>query len=204
MSSNVQTQGLKAWFRVVMGAATIAVAAACASESATAPAELEVAVRAGVLPPGQARKAAGLERNAVVSKSMTVSKLLTAKAGGSLALSDLNVTLTVPAGAIPRDTMTITMTVLPGKIVAYDFAPHGTVFLKPLALSINVKATKHAMKKVPLFGGYFTSNSQVDGAKGQVTIDEVLSATLTGNTLKLNLWHFSGYMVSTGFADEGI
>jgi hypothetical protein len=204
MSSNAKTQGLKAWFRVVMGAATIAVAAACASESATAPADLDVAVRAGAGAPGQTKKAAGLERNAVVVKSLTVSKLLTAKVGGSLALPDLDVTLTVPAGAIPRDTMTITMTVIPGKIVAYDFAPHGTVFLKPLTLSLNVKATKHAMKKVPLFGGYFKSTSQVDGAKGQVDIDEVLSATLRGNTLTLNLWHFSGYMVSTGFADEGI
>jgi hypothetical protein len=204
MSSKTTTQGLKAWFRVVMGAATIAVAAACASETATAPAELDVAVRAGVLPPGQAKKVAGLERNAVVSTPLTVSRLLTAKSGGSLALPDLDVTLTVPAGAIPRDTMTITMTVLPGKIVAYDFSPHGTAFLKPLTLSVNVKATKHELKKQPLFGGYFKSNSQVDAAKGQVGIDEVLSATLRGNTLRLNLWHFSGYVVATGFADEGL
>jgi hypothetical protein len=204
MSSNTKKQSLQAWFRVVMGAATIAVAAACASETATAPAELDVAVRAGVLPPGQAKKVAGLERNAVVSTPLTVSRLLTAKSGGSLALPDLDVTLTVPAGAIPRDTMTITMTVLPGKIVAYDFSPHGTVFLKPLTLSVNVKATKHELKKQPLFGGYFKSNSQVDAAKGQVGIDEVLSATLRGNTLRLNLWHFSGYVVATGFADEGI
>ena len=204
MSSNTKKQSLQAWFRVVMGAATIAVAAACVSETATAPAELDVAVRAGVLPPGQAKKVAGLERNAVVSTPLTVSRLLTAKSGGSLALPDLDVTLTVPAGAIPRDTMTITMTVLPGKIVAYDFSPHGTVFLKPLTLSVNVKATKHELKKQPLFGGYFKSNSQVDAAKGQVGIDEVLSATLRGNTLRLNLWHFSGYVVATGFADEGI
>ena len=204
MSSNTKMQGLKAWFRVVMGAATIAVAAACASETATAPAEPDVAVRAGVLPPGQAKKATGLERNVALSKPLTVSRLLTAKAGGSLAVPDLDVTLTVPKGAIPRDTMTITMTVIPGKIIAYDFEPHGTKFLKALTLSVNVKATKHELKKTPLFGGYFKSNAQVDAAKGQVGIDEVLSATLRGNTLLLNLWHFSGYMVSTGFADEGI
>ena len=216
MSSNTKKQSLQAWFRVVMGAATIAVAAACASETATAPAEPDVAVRAGVLPPGQAavragvlppgqaKKATGLERNAALSKPLTVSRLLTAKAGGSLAVPDLDVTLTVPKGAIPRDTMTITMTVIPGKIVAYEFEPHGTVFLKPLTLSVNVKATKHELKKTPLFGGYFKSNAQVDAAKGQVGIDEVLSATLRGNTLLLNLWHFSGYVVATGFADEGI
>ena len=204
MSSSSPKKDLKAWFRVLCGAATIAVAAACSSETATAPAELDVAVRAGVLPPGQARKAAGLERLVPVSRPLTVSRRLTAKAGGTLALPDLKVTLRVPAGAIPRDTMTITMTVIPGKIVAYDFEPHGTKFLKPLTLSIDVKATKHALKKSPLFGGYFKSNSQVDAVTGQVGIDEVLNATLRGNILTLNLWHFSGYMVSTGFADEGI
>jgi hypothetical protein len=204
MSSNTKMQGLKAWFRVVMGAATVAVVVACSSETAMAPADLDVAVRAGVLPPGQAKKATGLERTAALSKPLTVSRLLTAKSGGSLAVPDLDVTLTVPKGAIPRDTMTITMTVIPGKIVAYDFEPHGTVFLKPLTLSVNVKATKHELKKTPLFGGYFKSSSQVDAAKGQVGIDEVLSATLRGNTLLLNLWHFSGYVVATGFADEGI
>jgi len=193
-------------FRVLFGAAAIAVAAACSSESATAPApaELDVAARANTLPPGQARKAAGLERLTALSRPMTVSKRFTAKDGGTLALSDLNVKLTIPKGALPRDTMTITMTVIPGKIVAYDFEPHGTTFRKALTLSVDVKATKHALKKSPLFGGYFKSNAQVDAAKGVVTITEVLSARLRGNILTLNLWHFSGWMVSTGFVDEGI
>jgi hypothetical protein len=192
--------------RVLLGAAAIAVAAACSSESATAtaPAELDVAVRANTLPPGQARKVLGLERLTAVSKPLTVSKRFTAKDGGTLALSDLNVKLTIPKGALPRDTMTITMTVIPGKIVAYDFEPHGTKFLKSLTLSVDVKATKHALKKSPLFGGYFKSNAQVDAANGVVTITEAISASLKGNILTLNLWHFSGWMVSSGFVDEGI
>lgn len=200
MSSNAKPPYLKAWFRVVMGAATIAVAAACSSETATAPAEPDVAVRAGVLPPGQFRKAKGLEREAEIGKSLTVSKRFTAKDGGTLELSGMKAKLFIPKGAIPRDTMTITMTVLPGKIVAYDFEPHGTVFRKPLTLSVEMAETKG----IPLFGGYFKSTSQVDAAKGQVAIDEVLLAIPNGNVLLLNLWHFSGYMVSTGFADEGI
>jgi hypothetical protein len=96
--------------------------------------------------------------------------------------------------------MTITMTVLAGKIVAYEFEPHGTVFLKPLSLFIETAETKGT----PLFGGYFKSKSQVNAEKGEVHIDEVLSTSKKGNVLQLNLWHFSGYMVSTGFADEGI
>ena len=190
--------------RVLLGAAAIAVAAACSSESATAPAELDVAARAGTLPPGQARKAVGLERLTAESRPLTVSKRFTARDGGTLALSDLNVKLTIPKGALPRDTMTITMTVIPGRIVAYDFEPHGAKFLKPLTLSIDVKATKHALKKSPLFGGHFTSNTEVDEATGTVGITEVISASLRGNTLTLNPWHFSGWMVSTGFVDEGI
>jgi hypothetical protein len=169
-----------------------------------APAELEVAARANTLPPGQARKAAGLERLTAVSNPLKVSKRFTAKDGGTLALSDLNVKLTVPKGALPRDTMTITMTVIPGKIVAYDFEPHGAKFLKPLTLSIDVKATKHSLKKSPLFGGHFTANTEVDPVKGTVGITEVISASLRGNILTLNPWHFSGWMVSTGFVDEGI
>jgi hypothetical protein len=204
MRNSSQKTSFTVRLRVLLGAAAIAVAAACSSESAMAPAELEVAARANTLPPGQARKAAGLERLTAVSKPLKVSKRFTAKDGGTLALSDLNVKLTVPKGALPRDTMTITMTVIPGKIVAYDFEPHGTTFLKPLTLSIDVKATKHALKKSPLFGGYFKSNSQVDAATGVVGITEAISASLRGNILTLNLWHFSGWMVSTGFVDEGI
>jgi hypothetical protein len=190
--------------RVLLGAAAIAVAAACSSESATAPAELDVAARAGTLPPGQARKAVGLERLTAASKPLTVSKRFSSKYGGTLVLSDLNVKLTIPEGAIPRDTMTITMTVIPGKIVAYDFAPHGAKFLKPLTLSIDVSATKHSLKTSPLFGGHFTSNRDVDAAKGTAWITEVISASLRGNILTLNPWHFSGWMVSSGFVDEGI
>jgi hypothetical protein len=156
------------------------------------------------LPPGQARKAVGLERLTAASTPLTVSKRFTAKDGGTLALSDLNVKLTVPKGALPRDTMTITMTVIPGKIVAYDFEPHGAKFLKPLTLSIDVKATKHSLKKSPLFGGHFTANTEVDPAKGTAWITEVISASLRGNILTLNPWHFSGWMIMTGFVDEGI
>jgi hypothetical protein len=200
MRSNAKTQGVNAWFRVLMGAATIAVAAACTSDTATAPAAPDVAVRAGVVLPGQPRTVKGLERTAELSRPLTVSKRFTAKEGGTLELSGMKAKLFIPKGAIPRDTMTITMTVIPGKIVAYDFEPHGTVFRKPLTLSVEMAETKGT----PLFGGYFKSTSQVNAAMGHVDIDEVLSTTIKGNVLLLNLWHFSGYMVSTGFADEGI
>ena len=203
MSNDRTTQGLKAWFRVVMGAATIAVAAACASETATAPAEPDVAVRAGVLPTGQVSKVKGLERKAEAKQKYSVSKRFTSKEGGTLEISDLKAKLFIPKGAIPRDTMTITMTVLAGKIVAYDFAPHGTVFKKPLSLMIETAETKLDAKTLT-FGAYFKSTSQVDAVKGQVRIDEVLSTIRNGNVLTLPLWHFSGYVVATGFADDGI
>jgi hypothetical protein len=200
MSSNAQTHGLKAWFRVVMGAVTIAVAAACSSETATAPAEPDVAVRADAGGNGQARKAKGLERRDEAKGQYSVSKRFTKKEGGTLEISDLKAKLFVPKGALPRDTMTITMTVLAGKIVAYEFEPHGTVFLKPLSLFIETVETKGTA----LFGGYFKSKSQVNAETGEVDIDEVISTSKKGNVLQLKLWHFSGYMVSTGFADDGI
>ena len=188
--------------RVLLGAAAIAVAAACSSESTTAPAELDVAARAGPLPPGQARKAVGLERLTAESRPLTVSKLFTARDGGTLALSDLNVKLTIPKGALPRDTMTITMTALPGAMVVYEFAPHGTVFRTPLILSHKLKGTKYDPTKDGRFGGHFTDRSKVDNLKRLVRITETMSPFIANGSFNFKIGHFSGWMVSTGFADE--
>ncbi|PYP79492.1 MAG: hypothetical protein DMD35_07965 [Gemmatimonadetes bacterium] len=46
--------------------------------------------------------------------------------GGTLAIVEAGVNVTLPRGAL-TSTTTITMTARAGSLVAYDFAPHGVV-----------------------------------------------------------------------------
>ncbi len=64
--------------------------------------------------------------------------------GGSIEIPQPGLRITVPANALPSD-MTITVTAVPGRILAYEFAPHGVVFLKPLTFSQDLRRTNHGL-----------------------------------------------------------
>jgi hypothetical protein len=139
----------------------------------------------------------GLQRTTPLAVPITVTKAIGPE-GGTLAIPQAGVTVTVPRGALATTT-TITMTARAGSLVAYDFAPHGVVFARPLVFSQQLRGTNATLLSAPLLGlGYYRDPSLLTKSGGLVS--ELLNGTV--NTLSWTFTstipHFSGYMVSCG------
>lgn len=194
--------------RMLVGVATIGMLTACSSDGLVGPTASVPARNDGLLT-GVATTvtgavkglvgALGLQRRTEV-KAPIVKSMTFTKSGGKLAISELGFVLNVPANAIPGNTLTITVTALPGKMVAYDFQPHGTKFLKPITFEQDLGNTLFSavLGKPTLSGGYFKDNSQLNMQSNTALLDEVINATVSGNKVTFGISHFSGYMVSTG------
>jgi hypothetical protein len=141
-----------------------------------------------------------LTRTTAVTTNITRSVKFTKSVGGTIAIPELGLSVTVPAGALPRDTMTITVTAEKGRMIAYDFQPHGTKFLKPLVFRQDLAGTSWGTTLLgSLNGGYFKSTTQLDPLKNTALLDELLPAVILLNRqVTFNINHFSGYMVSSG------
>jgi hypothetical protein len=143
------------------------------------------------------RLVAGLQRSVPLAQPITVSQLI-GREGGKLSIPAAGITVTVPAGALARQTR-ITMTARAGSLVAYDFAPHGITFAKPLVFSQSLHGTNATLLSAPLLRlGYYADDKLLGPVGGLVS-------ELIGGTLNLLSWtftakieHFSGYMVSCG------
>ena len=123
------------------------------------------------------------------------------KRGGTIDMRDeTGLRIDIPENAIPGNSLTIVVTALPGKAVAYDFQPHGTVFLKPLTFRHDLKNTSWDKLRVKgtLNGGYFKDASQIDLTNGIARLDELFPVTLKSSEVSFSIKHFSGYMVSGG------
>jgi hypothetical protein len=139
----------------------------------------------------------GLQRTQALAAPITVSKSI-GPDGGTLAIPQAGVTVTVPRGALAATT-TITMTARAGTLVAYDFAPHGITFAKPLVFSQQLRGTNATLLTAPLLGlAYYEDASLLTKTGGLVS-------QLLGGTVNTLTWtftgsipHFSGYMVSCG------
>ena len=139
----------------------------------------------------------GLQRTKALSKPITVSKSIGA-AGGTLAIPEAGVTVIIPRGALAATTK-ITMTARAGTLVAYDFAPHGITFAKPLVFSQQLRGTNASLLSAPLLKlGYYEDASLLTRTGGVVS-------QLLGGVVNTFSWtftstipHFSGYMVTCG------
>jgi hypothetical protein len=139
----------------------------------------------------------GLQRTTPLAAPITVTKVIGPE-GGTLAIPQAGVTVVVPRGALVTTT-TITMTARAGSLVAYDFAPHGVVFAKPLVFSQQLRGTNATLLSAPLLGlGYYRDPSLLSKSGGLVS--ELLNGTV--NTLSWTFTstipHFSGYIVTCG------
>jgi hypothetical protein len=139
----------------------------------------------------------GLQRTTPLAAPITVSKVVGAD-GGTLSIPQAGVTVTVPRGALAQNT-TITMTARAGSLVAYDFAPHGITFAKPLVFSQQLKGTNASLLTAPFLQlGYYSDPNLLTKVGGLVS--ELLGGTL--NTLTWTFTapipHFSGYIVTCG------
>ena len=135
-----------------------------------------------------------IPRLVAVSRSYKVPQ----NTGSTLEFPEVGLKVQVPSGAIPTSSMVITITALPGVGVAYSFEPHGTQFRKPLIVHQDLSFTSWAGStgRGTIGAGYFANDRQVNPRTGVVTLDEVLTAKITGNRAHFEVKHFSGYMVS--------
>jgi hypothetical protein len=139
----------------------------------------------------------GLQRTTALAAPITVTKVIGTE-GGTLAIPEAGVTVTVPQGALSATT-TITMTARAGTLVAYDFAPHGITFAKPLVFSQQLRGTNATLLSAPFLGlGYYQDASLLTKTGGLVS-------QLLGGTVNTLTWtftssipHFSGYIVTCG------
>src|SRR5919199_1682567 len=97
------------------------------------------------------------------------------RAGGTLALEEAGLTLTVPPGAVRLPT-TFTITALAGDLVAYEFGPHGWIFHKPLRVTQRLQGIDHGALQGPLAlsAAYFPDRERLDFWRRKAGVDEVL------------------------------
>ncbi|MCC6929008.1 MAG: hypothetical protein IT359_08480 [Gemmatimonadaceae bacterium] len=136
-----------------------------------------------------------LVRDAALARDITVARRI-GSGGGSIRIPQLGFTLTVPRGAVARTTR-FTVTALKGKAVAYEFKPHGTVFLRPLVASQHL-AGIDVPSGSTLQGGYFPDRSLVDASGASALVAEFIPGSVSEDNRTFNwpIRHFSGYIVA--------
>jgi hypothetical protein len=142
--------------------------------------------------------AKGLLRATPLAKSVT-RRLTVGPTGGTFPVAGTGLTIVAPANAV-RETLTITVTAYAGKMVAYDFQPHGTVFARPLVLMQDIATTGYGAlaARAGVEAGYFADPAQLDLANNSAAVNEFLAVSADARTLSFNVQHFSGYMLSSG------
>jgi hypothetical protein len=187
--------------------ASLALLAACSGEPSTAPASRTTAPGApstdllgSVTNTLGLTLVGGLQRTAPLSADITVSKSI-GTAGGTLAIPSAGVTVTIPYGALSTTTV-VTMTARKGSLVAYDFAPHGITFAKPLVFTQSLKGTNATLLSAPLLKlGYYSDPSVLTALGGLVSELIGGNVNLLSWTFSSSIRHFSGYMVGCGRGD---
>jgi hypothetical protein len=182
-----------------------AVTAACSGDSVTAPkSSTPISAFASIKAPvnGALKLVYPMEaltRDVPLAQPVTRSFTFD-KRGGPLEIKELGLKVDIPPDAIPGTSLTITVTALPGADVAYDFQPHGTVFRKALKFNQELRNTSWDKSgfKGTIVGGYFEFTSQLHGPDGVSLLDELFSVRLDDKRASFDIFHFSGYMVSSG------
>lgn len=194
---------------LIATAAMVTLASACSNDSVTAP---DMKAKNGLLGDvvgGVGQVVTGLVNGLIPVKALERDRAIgqikrsftvTRQNGGKIEIEEAGLRVDVPSGAIASTSMVITVTVLPGKSVAYDFQPHGTKFLKPLAFRQDLEGTSwdHSGFKGIINGGYFKDASQLNLLSGLALLDELFPVEIKTHEARYNINHFSGYMVSSG------
>jgi hypothetical protein len=131
--------------------------------------------------------------------------------GGAIDIDGTGARVIFPAGALSRRTR-ITMTVKAGWSVAYEFGPHGITFGAPVTvqqdLSYAELANASAAAKVQ--AGYYQRNLDtafLDPSHSTARVSELrpvsLARALNSLVASFYIYHFSGYILSSGFAGDG-
>jgi hypothetical protein len=141
--------------------------------------------------------ATGMQRTAPLAESITVTKTIGAF-GGTLSIPAAGVTVTVPAGALVAPTV-ITMTARAGSLIAYDFAPHGITFAKPLVFTQQLAGTNANPISALFFKlAYYPDASLL--TQTTALVSELIDGAVNYRnwTYTSSIRHFSGYIISCG------
>ena len=140
----------------------------------------------------------GVTRSTPLAKDISVSAVIGNK-GGTLTIPEAGLTVVVPAGAVKSNTA-FKATAVAGKLVAYEFEPHGTTFAVPLQFTQDLKKVSlvGALTGTLMDGAYFADRSKLNQTTGLAAVSEVLPAVTNLLQFKVTfpIKHFSGYLVS--------
>jgi hypothetical protein len=140
-------------------------------------------------------KVNGLLRTTPLASDITVVKSIGIQ-GGTLGIPEAGVSVVIPYGALSTTTQ-VSMTARKGALVAYDFAPHGVTFARPLVFTQSLNGTNAGLlNSLTLKLGYYSDPSLLGETTGLVSelvggLTNVLTHSFTAPVK-----HFSGYMLS--------
>lgn len=136
-----------------------------------------------------------LQRDQALSQPITRTVHLY-HSSGTIQFPETGLTVYIPAAAIGDTAATISVTAIPGNMVAYDFEPHGAKFAVPLVATQTLSNTSWSGSSVT--AGYFADDSQLDPSTGTALLNQLLPTSIGWNRVTFGIPHFSGYLISTG------
>jgi len=130
--------------------------------------------------------------------------------GGEIDLWAAGASIVFPAGALSAPTR-ITMTAKAGWNVAYEFSPHGIVFNVPVTVQQDLNWTSFASGNDGMVrAGYYPDSLSAALVGPSLSIARVselrradLDRPLNPNIATFDIFHFSGYILSSGFVGGG-
>lgn len=138
-----------------------------------------------------------LARKTALPHDITTSAVIDQR-GGTLAIPEAGFTLIVPPYAV-REPVTFKVTAIAGKMVAYEFDPHGTQFRVPLLARQDLSVTTYSWLWLkPLHAAYFEDRGQLDLQRLTGLVTELVRGLTLPWTRQFlfPIEHFSGYIVA--------
>ena len=151
-----------------------------------------------------------LRRSFYLPRDLSASALVGPE-GGEITVPLSGATIVFPPGALAQPTR-ITMTAKAGWNVAYEFAPHGIAFAVPVTVKQDLTLTAAFRMKdaTRLEAGYYRdslSDVLVEPTESLARVSELrrvdLDLPLNPRVAQFYIYHFSGYILSSGFAGSG-
>jgi hypothetical protein len=140
-----------------------------------------------------------LQRLQPLSQSYSASATI-GTAGGTIRIPQTGFTITFPAGAVAQP-VTVQVTALAGRNVAYRFEPHGLVFLKEPVIAQDLGLTEAVMGLLPLTqleGGYYPQDGLLGAGVASVSETRPARIGLLPLRMTFSIAHFSGYVAASG------
>ena len=185
------------WHSIRLAFASLGLVA-CAADPVTAP-----KISADANPGLVSDLLGGLFRKDVLTRKQELTKDITVTAvigsnGGRLAIPAAGFELVVPRYAVKKSTR-FTVTAIKGKLVAYEFGPHGTNFPRSLQAKQDLSVTDWNLLSLrPLTAGYFADRSDLNLQRATALVSEIIRGLTIPLTKQFNfpIDHFSGYVVA--------